>query len=478
MLQSFRLGFATNSSSAHSIILHSDPAYMRELEAYSVEDANGYGRDTFSFVDADNKLAYLIWLHDSYGAMNRSAHETMDLVKRLPEFAGNNLVAIRERMASFEPESAATGALCPKNIDLGLWLDFMVNGPVSIHGYDDNSTPHFEFGVRKDPAHKNLESMTFRQDGDALIGYSANSGQKFRWSRTPYTKSRIPELVDLKITDHCGWGCKFCYQGSTKDGGHAPIKRLIETLDSLAAAGVFEVAIGGGEPVDHPDFDMLIQASKKRNITFNFTTYGVEWAADRENPILRAMRDSYWRGGIGVSVHSLKDVDKADRLDNYLQAAGIYGRNVMAQTVIGATPMKATQAILDRCIESDRPLLLLGYKTTGRGQSFTQREAKREQVKSIIEQAKAHLNKPLPIGDYGYVEERNFTLSVDTAFLDMWGDVLDEVGIPHVLRTSPEGKFSMYIDGVTNMAAPSSYCAQDQYVPWDSKNLESIFAQF
>lgn len=35
------------------------------------------------------------------------------------------------------------------------------------------------------------------------------------------------------------------------------------------------------------------------------------------------------------------------------------------------------------------------------------------------------------------------------------------MGVPEILRTSPEGKFSMYIDAVADTVAPSSYCAPD-----------------
>lgn len=478
MFQSFRLGFATNSSSAHSIILHSDTKFLDMLDGDTIDCIDGYGRDAFSLVDTETKLAYLIWLHDRFGNSGLSAHETMAMAAALPSAVGANLQAIRERMANFETESYASCALCPKGIDLDLWFDFLINAPIAIHGYDDNNAPHFDSVTKQDKAALDIDYMTFKQDGQALVGYNKQNGTKFRWSRTPYTKSTLPELVDLKITDYCGWGCKFCYQGSTKEGAHAPYNRLEKTLRALAKNGVFEVAIGGGEPVEHPDFARLITLCNDINLTLNFTTYGVNWAKDPYHPVVKAMEKTWWRGGIGVSVHSKRDIEKVNTLANNLFKNGARGAQVMAQTVIGATPMAATKAILENCIEADRPLLLLGYKTTGRGKDFAQRRTNRADLKALLERARDHIYAPLEACEYGYIQSRAFTLSVDTAFLDTWGDLLDEVGIPTVLRTSPEGKFSMYVDGVTNMAAPSSYCDTTDYVPWDPEKMESIFAPF
>jgi hypothetical protein len=65
-------------------------------------------------------------------------------------------------------------------------------------------------------------------------------------------------------------------------------------------------------------------------------------------------------------------------------------------------------------------------------------------------------------------------LGVDTAFVQQFDSILQELEIPSVLKTSEEGKFSMYIDSVTMQQGPSSYMPNEM-VPLDQTNLfESI----
>jgi organic radical activating enzyme len=481
MLRSFRIGFATNSSSAHSIILHSDPKYLNMLQSDTVDNISSYGRDQFSFVDPLEKLSYLIWLH---GRQNNSAsaHESMKLAATLPKIVNQigemSLADIQARVEHLEFESEMYEAACPAGITPNLWFDFIINAPVALHGYDDNNDTYFESVNRKDPGHVEIRNMKYKQDGNALIGYNAQTGEKFRWSPDLYEKSTYPELVDLKITDYCGWGCKFCYQASTTKGQHAPIERLKDIFKTLSDKKVFEVAIGGGEPVEHPQFDELFILAKEYGITLNFTTYGVEWAKDPNHPVIVAMNKTRWAGGIGVSVHTKKDIEKVAKLQSYLTENKVYQGKVMAQSVIGATPMNATAAILEECISLDKPLLLLGYKTTGRGASFKKKADDKKAVLDILNRAKSHVDSPLETSQWGYEKDRYFTLSVDTAFLDIYKDILDEVAIPTVLRTSPEGKFSMYIDGVENTVAPSSYCDTQSITPWDPNTFKETFAKF
>ena len=64
------------------------------------------------------------------------------------------------------------------------------------------------------------------------------------------TKAAAPELVDIKITDYCPFGCKYCYQGSTAKGTHAKTDTINTLSYALGRMHVFEVALGGGEPTN------------------------------------------------------------------------------------------------------------------------------------------------------------------------------------------------------------------------------------
>lgn len=466
MLQSYRIGFATNSSSAHSVIFHSSA--RRVATGYAPTEFFGdadYGRDTFVYADPRDKIAYAIWVNARYRRLPETAHGRMQLKVALQRLGHGDLDIAKILEANYE--SPAQAALCPAGVDLGLWLEFLMDPAIVIVGYDDNYDFDFR-ALEGDIAAVTVpggEDAVFRQDGpDSLAFFDRSSGTKGRWSRKPYLKSGAPELVDVKITDHCGHGCKFCYQGSTGAGQHAPLSRIRKIFRELAEHGVFEVAIGGGEPVTHPDFPKILAAAKNAGITPNFTTYGVDWSdrpADphHDAPMVSFLKKTFlWNQGfgIGVSVHARPDVEKTLRLKENLRQAGVYAARVMGQTVVGATPLEATEVMLEASVAANMPMLLLGFKETGRGKGFRRRDrdlaGDRATLKRILERASAAAKNDSYDG---------FALSVDTAFLDAHGDILDEMGVPEILRTSPEGKFSMYIDAVADTVAPSSYCAPD-----------------
>ena len=137
--------------------------------------------------------------------------------------------------------------------------------------------------------------------------------------------------------------------------------------------------------------------------------------------------------------------------------------------MVGATPPRTIRNLLRACGEAEIPLLLLGYKETGRGAAFDRRGIDRETVREILLAAREETEKT---DEWGY--STRFHLSVDTAFLDLWGDVLDEVGIPRSLRSSPEGKFSCYVDAVEDAVGPSSYAGPAAMEP--RGNIKTQFA--
>jgi len=460
MLQSFRIGFATNSSSTHSVIMHSKWAKdLTQMDTgFSIErygDEKSIEQD-FRLTTPESKLKFLLLANLLRQGQKVSAHKTIEIHTALKGLASRHNIdidaVIEEISGAHLPRNPAMG-VCPPGINISDWFDFFVESPIGVYGYYDNDDLEDVVtdlcGIEMDYHH-----LRWKQDGSAIVGYDNQTGHKFRWSREAYEKSTTPELVDVKITDFCGYGCDFGYQGSTKSGQHARMEDLEAIFDQLKAMDVFEVAIGGGEPAHHPQFADIIRMADDRNLTFNFTAYGTDWSKNPE--VISALKHrwaSIFAGsGVGLSVHAAKDLLKRKRAEENLREAKCYGTYITPQTVIGATPMKVTWDLVNRCIENQTPLILLGFKRTGRGKDFRVSGAERADVKKLLEHIKGNLDNGEPI------DGSNFHLSVDTAFLDLYGDVLDEMEVPTILRTSPEGKFSMYVDAVEMTAGPSSYC--------------------
>ena len=55
----------------------------------------------------------------------------------------------------------------------------------------------------------------------------------------------FPETIDVKITNYCDMGCKFCHEQSTIEGIHGNLEALKNQLKYLSGIPI-ELAIGGG----------------------------------------------------------------------------------------------------------------------------------------------------------------------------------------------------------------------------------------
>ena len=70
--------------------------------------------------------------------------------------------------------------------------------------------------------------------------------------------------MDIKITNCCDMGCPMCHENSTPDGKHADILGP-SFLDKLHP--YTELAIGGGNPLEHPDlYEFLVKCRERKFI--------------------------------------------------------------------------------------------------------------------------------------------------------------------------------------------------------------------
>lgn len=349
---------------------------------------------------------------------------------------------------------------------------------------DQNSNqfyPLTQFDFTKD--------VEIRKDGDYWIAFSYQTGEKIRFTfnldAKPYTKAKIPELVDLNITEFCNLGCPWCYKAAASTGNHADTNSVLNYIRILDYLGVYEIAIGGGEPTEHPDFAKIISCLESYNqphTRINFSTYSTKWLDNSD--IVQAVKTNV--GGIGVSVHSLEDISKIekiaetvrpdcdgiDRYRNYYKSETPGKPMVMAQHVFGTLPVTETIELLKKSEKDYIPILLLGYKTTGRGENSKEIDyrANPEEYKKLIDVFKKY----------------NGVLSIDTLFVNKYKDLLDSANICELTYTTEEGKFSCYIDAVQNTMSPSSFSelkytiteGKPNIMGPDSDQILTIFSRF
>jgi MoaA/NifB/PqqE/SkfB family radical SAM enzyme len=91
----------------------------------------------------------------------------------------------------------------------------------------------------------------------------------------PADELRAPLVAHWAVTYRCNLHCPFCYSESGPQRLLGPPPQVRRRLvERLAAWGVLEVALGGGEPTVLPDFPQLLAAIRAAGMVPNVTTNG------------------------------------------------------------------------------------------------------------------------------------------------------------------------------------------------------------
>jgi molybdenum cofactor biosynthesis enzyme MoaA len=270
--------------------------------------------------------------------------------------------------------------------------------------------------------------------------FNYKTGAKLRFSFDPnivVTKSSSPELVDIKITNKCSKGCSFCYQGSCVEGKHASLDDVTMISDILRDSQIPEVAIGGGEPTEHPDFAQILHRFGYNKIVPNFTTATLNWVKDKF--ILKSVKENV--GAFAFSVQNEKQIDELEKvIDKYDFSIDVFGDNpnVTAQVVLGTIDMDTFKAIVEKCRKKYIHLTVLGFKETERGKTF-----EKKPYENWIKIVK---------------ESDIYRMGVDTCIIAEFGEQLKEISSCFEYTSTPEeGAFSTYIDAVELKMGKSSY---------------------
>lgn len=109
-----------------------------------------------------------------------------------------------------------------------------------------------------------------------------------------------PEFYDVKITNKCHGQCPWCYQDSLPEAKH--FDNIHDKIDSFFGKmseneKPFQVAIGGGEPTEHPRFINILKQFDELGICPNYTTNGMNLTDN----IIEATKK--YCGGVAISCH-------------------------------------------------------------------------------------------------------------------------------------------------------------------------------
>ena len=90
----------------------------------------------------------------------------------------------------------------------------------------------------------------------------------------PFWAQDGPELLDISITNYCQKGCTFCYRQSNETGKHMSAVDYKYIIEQARDLGVLQIALGGGNPNQHPEFVSFLKIAKENGIVPSYTTNG------------------------------------------------------------------------------------------------------------------------------------------------------------------------------------------------------------
>jgi radical SAM protein with 4Fe4S-binding SPASM domain len=199
------------------------------------------------------------------------------------------------------------------------------------------------------------------RDGVRALGLDGGA----TWGASHFTSAPIE--VHVAVTARCGAGCKGCYLDVQPDGVE-PQREVIEReLDAAAAAGVFTVAFGGGEPTSREDLDLLADSARARGLSPVVTTSGLGLSEARLERLRHFDQVNVSYDGESATYASVRGFDAsaaAERAIDRLSQAGVrVGVNVVLT--------RKSFPVLERTLTRARALgavegQLLRYKPVGR----------------------------------------------------------------------------------------------------------------
>lgn len=162
----------------------------------------------------------------------------------------------------------------------------------------------------------------------------------------------FPDSMDIKITNKCDQNCSYCHEKSTLDGKHGKILN-VPFFNSLYS--YTQLAIGGGNVLEHPDFIPFLIWCKERHLIPSITLNQKHFMQNIET--VKMLVDRKLVYGIGVSL--------VYPTDEFIETVKQFP-NAVIHVIAGIV----TETELSKLYDNNLKLLILGYKTFRKGDTY------------------------------------------------------------------------------------------------------------
>ena len=182
----------------------------------------------------------------------------------------------------------------------------------------------------------------------------------------PFWAMNGPELLDISITNYCEKNCDFCYRKSTQNGKHILLEDYREIIRQAKEIGVLQVALGGGNPNQHPNFTQILKETAIQGIVPSYTSNGIglnqeilkttkefcgALAISAYSPYesyLETVINEISKYSIKTNIHFLLSADTIERAILWLKQPPTFFENINAIIFLNYKPINSSKDLLLR----------------------------------------------------------------------------------------------------------------------------------
>ena len=284
------------------------------------------------------------------------------------------------------------------------------------------------------------------RNGNYDVFLNLENGTKVRKNDLDNLTPEYPESMDIKLTNKCHHNCTMCHEASTPNGKHGDIMnaKFIETLLPYT-----ELALGGGNPLEHPDLEIFLRKCKSLKLIPSMTVHQDDFMNNLE--FLRMLRDEELIWGIGVSVSYVTD-ELIEALHEF--------PNAVCHIIAGI----ATEAVINKLAHNNLKVLILGYKIFRRGEALYEKDS--TNINFLIQYMYDILPDMINNNWFSTVSFDNLAIEQLKPSRLLTKEQYDE------FYMGDDGNFTLYVDLVNNEFAVSS-TATERFPVMD--NIKDMF---
>ena len=191
------------------------------------------------------------------------------------------------------------------------------------------------------------------QNGNVTVTIDDETGWKERFTEDDEFYPAFAECCDVHISDRCDNECPFCYAGCSKNGNYGRLFgwKFLETLHPYT-----EMAINLQMPVSE-ELHAFLYNMKQKKIIVNATVNQKHFMNNEFRELINMWQELGFIHGIGISMN--------EPTDEFIKAVQSTPNSIV-HVINGIVTVEQLEKLANKEIS----VLILGYKTVGRGAEF------------------------------------------------------------------------------------------------------------